>query len=65
LPSWQQKSQADSGDPDGSRQTKEDPMTKLTIITRLGFVLEAARFAGDFRRAQRCRRALRLLGAVA
>ena len=40
-------------------------MARLTIIARLGLVLEAARDAGDHARAQRCRRAMRRLGAVA
>lgn len=40
-------------------------MQKLDLITTIGFILEAARDAGNFRRAQRCRRALRRLGAVA
>jgi len=40
-------------------------MARLNIITRLDIILEAARLNGDHRRAQRCRRALRSLGAVA
>lgn len=40
-------------------------MDRLTAIARVAIVLEAARLAGEFRRAARCRRALRLLGAVA
>jgi hypothetical protein len=40
-------------------------MARLNIIARLGMILEAARLDGDHRRAQRCRRALRTLGAVA
>jgi len=40
-------------------------MDKTTLITRLGYVLEAARLDGNFRRVTRCRRALRTLGAVA
>lgn len=40
-------------------------MTRLNIIYRLSLVLEAARQDGEFARAQRCRRALRQLGAVA
>lgn len=39
-------------------------MDKTTLITRLGYVLEAARLSGEFRRAQRARNALRALGAV-
>jgi hypothetical protein len=40
-------------------------MQKPAIITRIFIVLEAARAAGEHRRAQKCRRALRALGAVA
>lgn len=40
-------------------------MPKLMIINRVRMVLEAARLNGEFARAQRCRRALRSLGAVA
>lgn len=37
---------------------------RLTAITRLSIVLEAARQDGNHRTAQRCRRALRALGAT-
>lgn len=40
-------------------------MSKPNLITTLGWLLEAARQDADHRRAQRCRRALRSLGAVA
>lgn len=40
-------------------------MDRVAIITRVAMVLEAARDAGEHMRAQRCRRALRILGAVA
>lgn len=40
-------------------------MSKTNKIAALGIVLEAARAAGEFARAQRVRRALRSLGAVA
>jgi hypothetical protein len=40
-------------------------MPRITIITRIALLLEAARASGEHRRAQHCRRALRRLGAVA
>ncbi len=40
-------------------------MINTIVLTKLTMLLEAARDAGEHRRAQRCRRALRRLGAVA
>lgn len=45
--------------------TETDMPDKITLITRLGYVLEAARLDGNTRRVLRCRKALRTLGAVA
>lgn len=40
-------------------------MNKMTLITCLGWLLEAARQEGNHRRAARCRRAILALGGVA
>lgn len=40
-------------------------MPKFNAIATIAILLDAARADGNHRRAQRCRRALRRLGAVA